>query len=93
MEVLLTILTVLALWALLGMLLMALLVIAKTLAGARTSLEKVAAGVRAIEIEVKPLRSGAVHLAETLDRTASSLDRAGARVEVASRISGWPQES
>ena len=85
MEILLAILSVLIVWALLGLLLVALFVIAKTLSGVRTSLEKVAAGVRAIETEVEPLKPGTARLAEALNRTASSLTAAEQRLAAAGR--------
>ena len=85
MELLLTIFSALAVWALLGVLLAGLLVIAKTLGGVRQSLEKVAAGVRAIESQVQPLGPHAARLSERLGRTAGSLDVAGERLEAVGR--------
>jgi hypothetical protein len=60
-------------------------VIAKTLSGVRQSLEKVAAGVRAIETQVQPLGPHAARLSERLGRTAGSLDVAGERLEAVGR--------
>ena len=85
MEIFLTILSVLLVWALLALLLVALFVIAKTLSGVRISLEKVAAGVRAIETQVAPLKPGSVLVADALNRTASGLSAAGERLRAAGR--------
>ena len=85
MTVLLSILSVLAVWALLGVLLVGLWIISKALEGVRTSLEKVAAGVRAIETQTQPLAPQATRLSEMLGQTAGSLDVATERLAVMNR--------
>lgn len=52
MSLLLTVLSVLAAWTLLGVLMIGLLMIFKTLEGARRYLEQIAMGVRAIEWQI-----------------------------------------
>jgi uncharacterized protein YoxC len=73
MELLLTILSVVALWALLTLLVIALLLILKTLESIRGYLEKIAMGVRAIEIETAPLGTHANTVGASLTGTVSAL--------------------
>lgn len=73
MELLLTILSVVALWCLLTLLVVALLLILKTLESIRGYLEKIAMGVRAIEMETAPLGAHASSVADSLHGTVAGL--------------------
>jgi hypothetical protein len=72
-QLLLTILSVVALWALLTLLVVALLLILKTLESIRGYLEKIAMGVRAIDIETAPLENHATNVGTSLSTTVSTL--------------------
>jgi hypothetical protein len=69
MALLLTILSVLAVWGFLTVLIVALLLIRKTLEGARRSLEQITMGVRAIEVQTAPLGSRAIKVVGTFAAT------------------------
>jgi hypothetical protein len=73
MPLLLTILSVLAAWAFLTLLVIGLLLILKTLESIRGYLEKIAMGVRAIEIETAPLGTHASTVGKTLGETVDGL--------------------
>jgi hypothetical protein len=73
MELLLTILSVVALWALLTLLVLGLLVILKELESIRAYLQKIAMGVRAIDMETAPLGRHATKVAGTLGITIEGL--------------------
>jgi hypothetical protein len=88
MPLLLTILSVLAVWALLATLVVGLLLILKPLESIRGHLERITAGVRAIERETSPIADlgrrlpGAVGmLRETLHPLASRLKTFDAALE------------
>ena len=69
MPLLLTILSLLALWAFLTALVVGLLLVLKPLESIRGSLQRITAGVRAIERETTPIRA----LGEQLPGAASAL--------------------
>lgn len=73
MLLLLTILSVLGLWALLAVLIVGLLLILKPLESVRTSLQRIAMGVRAIERETDPLGQSVETLAASLGQAAQGL--------------------
>jgi hypothetical protein len=79
-ELLLTLLSVMALWSLLTLLVLGLLVILKTLESIRGYLQKIAMGVRAIEMETAPLASHAEVVAESLGTTIHGLTAVVARL-------------
>lgn len=73
LSLLLTILSVLAVWALLTALVAGLLLILKTLESIRGTLQKVTAGVRAIEQETAPLEQLAGDIAPTTSDLHSAM--------------------
>ena len=80
-----SVLSVLAGWSLLGTLAVGLLMILKPLEGIRTSMRKIAMGVRAIEQETLPLGSGADTLVEGLGATSDTLSGTARRLETIAR--------
>ena len=81
----LTILSVLALWAFLGLLVVALLLVFKALEGIRTHLQRITAGVRAIEQETTPLGALAADLGPATHDLRAALDSLAARLGVVGR--------
>ena len=81
MRVVLTALSVLAGWAFLNLLTAGLLLILKPLESVRSSLEKIAMGVRAIEQQAKPLGAGADALSTSLKEATDALSAAAQRLE------------
>lgn len=67
MALILAILSVLMLWVFLGVLIIGLLLILKALESVRTSLEKITAGVRAIEQETAQLGFSTKRVTDSLD--------------------------
>ena len=74
MTLLLTSLSVLMLWVFLGLLVIGLLLILKTLESVRTSLEKIATGVRAIEQETLPLGNSAAQATASLTTATGDIN-------------------
>ena len=85
MRVVLTALSVLAGWAFLNLLIAGLLLILKPLESVRSSLEKIAMGVRAIEQQTAPLATGAGALGPSLKEAANALSAAAWRLEEVNR--------
>ena len=85
MRVVLTTLSVLAGWAFLNLLIAGLLLILKPLESVRSSLEKIAMGVRAIEQQTAPLATGAGALGPSLKEAANALSAAARRLEDVNR--------
>src|SRR5919197_4224277 len=89
MELVLTILSVLALWAFLTLLVIGLLLILKTLESVRGYLQKIAMGVRAIEMETAPLASRAEAVDASLGKTVDGVAAAaGSLLDVNGSLDG-----
>ena len=82
MTLILAILSVLMLWVFLGLLVIGLLLILKSLESVRTSLEKITAGVRAIEQETAPLGRSTTRVTESLSTVVSEAQGLPDQLEV-----------